>query len=149
MSLRRGTAAAAHQTAEPKPTWPLTFIELAEDSKGSFQIRIISVHPRQICFGLRNLSINLVSNAFGLHFIHFFKETKMRINRMAGLFLLIFGVINVLQEIHLRSIGLRQPGLTYAITTALFFTVGAALLLRGRTRKTAAKNSERTIIKLT
>ncbi|MGI8837811.1 MAG: hypothetical protein ACR2H4_14420 [Pyrinomonadaceae bacterium] len=73
----------------------------------------------------------------------------MRINRMAGLFLLIFGVINVLQEIHLRSIGSRQSGLTYAITTALFFTVGTALLLRGRTKKTRAKNSERTILKLT
>ena len=84
-----------------------------------------------------------------MNFILFFKETKMRINRMAGLFLVIFGVINVLQEVHLRSIGLRQPGLTYAITTALFFSIGAALLLRGRTRKTAAKNSERTIIKLT
>ena len=72
----------------------------------------------------------------------------MRINRMAGLFLLIFGVINVLQEIHLRSIGLRQPGLTYAITTALFFTFGAALFLRGRSRKAHAKESERTIVKL-
>jgi len=68
---------------------------------------------------------------------------------MAGLFLLIFGLINVLQEIHLRSIGLRQPGLTYAITTALFFTVGAALLLRGRTRRSPTKDSERTIVKLT
>jgi hypothetical protein len=68
---------------------------------------------------------------------------------MAGLFLLIFGVMNVLQEIHLRSIGLRQPGLTYAITTALFFTVGAALVLRGRARKTHPKSDERTIVKLT
>lgn len=73
----------------------------------------------------------------------------MRINRMAGLFLLIFGVINVLQEIHLRSIGLRQPGLTYAITTALFFSVGAALLLRSKPKKAGAKSSERTIAKLT
>jgi hypothetical protein len=73
----------------------------------------------------------------------------MRIHRMAGLFLLIFGVINVLQEIHLRSIGLRQPGLTYAITTALFFTFGAALFLRGRTHKARTKDSERTIVKLT
>jgi hypothetical protein len=73
----------------------------------------------------------------------------MRINRMAGLFLLIFGVINVLQEIHLRSIGLRQPGLTYAITTALFFTVGVALLFRGRTHKPRTKDSARTIVKLT
>jgi hypothetical protein len=73
----------------------------------------------------------------------------MRISRMAGLFLLIFGVINVLQEIHLRSIGLRQPGLTYAITTALFFTVGSALFLRGRANKSRAKNSERTVLKLT
>jgi hypothetical protein len=73
----------------------------------------------------------------------------MRINRMAGLFLLIFGVINVLQEIHLRSSGLRQPGLTYAITTALFFTVGAALFLRGRAHKSRTNNSERTVLKLT
>ncbi len=72
----------------------------------------------------------------------------MRIYRMAGLFLLIFGVINVLQEIHLRSVGLRQPGLTYAITTALFFTLGVALLVRGRTRKSQTKTSERTIVKL-
>jgi hypothetical protein len=72
----------------------------------------------------------------------------MRINRMAGLFLLIFGVMNVLQEIHLRSIGLRQPGLTYAITTALFFTVGAALVVRGRARKSQSNDSERTIVKL-
>jgi drug/metabolite transporter (DMT)-like permease len=89
-----------------------------------------------------------VSNAVGLNFI-LFEETKMRINRMAGLFLLIFGVINVLQEIHLRNIGLRQPGLTYAITTALFFTFGAALLLRGRAHKSRAENSDRSVLKLT
>ena len=89
----------------------------------------------------------MVSNELRLNFI-LCEETKMRINRMAGLFLLIFSVINVLQEIHLRSIGLRQPGLTYAITTALFFTVGAALLLRGRARKTHAKGDERTVVKL-
>ena len=73
----------------------------------------------------------------------------MRINRMAGLFLLIFGVINVLQEIHLRSIGLRQPGLTYAITTALFFTLGVALFLRGRSHKSRPRKSEGTVLKLT
>ena len=72
----------------------------------------------------------------------------MRISKMAGLFLLIFGVMNVLQEIHLRSIGLRQPGLTYAITTALFFTFGVALLLRGRRAKRKDR-SEPTILKLT
>jgi hypothetical protein len=98
----------------------------------------------RIAFG--TLSIDRVSNELRLNFI-LFEETKMRINRMAGLFLIIFGVINVLQEIHLRSIGLRQPGLTYAITTALFFTVGAALVLRGRARK-SEKNSERIIVKL-
>ena len=63
--------------------------------------------------------------------------------------MLIFGVINVLQEIHLRSIGLRQPGLTYAITTALFFTFGVALILRSKTEKKRAKSSESTIVKLT
>ena len=73
----------------------------------------------------------------------------MRINRMAGLFLLVFGVINVLQEIHLRSIGLRQPGLTYSITTALFFTFGVALFLRGGSNKSRAKKSEGTSLKLT
>jgi hypothetical protein len=72
----------------------------------------------------------------------------MRINKMAGLFLLIFGVINVFQEIHLRSIGLRQPGLTYAITTALFFSVGAALFLRGGRAK-RAESSEQTKLNLT
>lgn len=72
----------------------------------------------------------------------------MRIYRMAGLFLLIFGVINVLQEIHLRSIGLRQPGLTYGITTALFFTFGVALLVRSGSNKPRPKKSESTSIKL-
>ncbi|HKP46720.1 MAG TPA: hypothetical protein VJT50_08980 [Pyrinomonadaceae bacterium] len=71
----------------------------------------------------------------------------MQISKMAGLFLLIFGVINVLQEVHLRSIGLRQPGLTYAITTALFFTVGTALLFRRRKTKEQVA-PERTILKL-
>jgi hypothetical protein len=88
----------------------------------------------------------MVSNELRLNF--HFEETKMRIYRMVGLFLLLFGVINVLQEIHLRSIGLRQPGLTYAITTALFFTVGAAFLLRSRTHTPQTKNSERTVLKL-
>ena len=104
--------------------------------------------PRGYAPSLWNNSIGRVSNAVGLK-LHVLEETKMRITRMAGLFLLIFGVINVLQEIHLRSIGLRQPGLTYALTTALFFTVGAALFLRGRTRRSQTKDSERTIIKLT
>ncbi len=47
---------------------------------------------------------------------------------MAGYCLILSGIINVLHEINLRATGLREPGIGYALVTALFFTAGAALL---------------------
>jgi hypothetical protein len=54
----------------------------------------------------------------------------MTVNRMAGCCLILFGIINVLHEIHLNSTGRGRPGLVYAIITAALFAVGTALLLR-------------------
>ncbi|HZE70645.1 MAG TPA: hypothetical protein VE135_14125 [Pyrinomonadaceae bacterium] len=56
----------------------------------------------------------------------------MTANRLLGLCLIILGVINVLHEVVLRVERVRQPGLTYAVVTALFFTAGASLLWRGK-----------------
>jgi hypothetical protein len=61
------------------------------------------------------------------------------INKMAGWCLIVFGVINVLHEISLRSVGRGHPGTGYALTTSVLFTAGAALLWRHRIRKNLAK----------
>jgi hypothetical protein len=66
----------------------------------------------------------------------------MRIHGMAGLCLIIFGVINVLQEIALTSSGRGKPGLGFALITSVMFTAGAALLWRDKIRKAFAKSRQ-------
>jgi hypothetical protein len=56
----------------------------------------------------------------------------VKIFKMAGYCLILFGIINVLHEINLRATGLREPGIVYALVTAVFFTAGAALLWRSK-----------------
>jgi hypothetical protein len=51
----------------------------------------------------------------------------VKIFKMEGYCLILFGIINVLHEINLRATGLREPGIVYALVTAVFFTAGAAL----------------------
>jgi hypothetical protein len=58
----------------------------------------------------------------------------VKVYKLAGLCLILFGIINVLHEINVRATGIRQPGKGYALVTALLFTVGAALFLRVRIR---------------
>jgi len=52
----------------------------------------------------------------------------LRVRKLAGLCLIILGVINVLHEIVLRSRGASQPGMGYAIVTAAFIATGTALI---------------------
>jgi hypothetical protein len=52
----------------------------------------------------------------------------VQVNKLAGWCLIVFGIINVLHEISLRTTGRREPGAGYALITALLFTAGAALL---------------------
>ncbi|MCM3904251.1 MAG: hypothetical protein ND866_21315 [Pyrinomonadaceae bacterium] len=59
----------------------------------------------------------------------------MKVSKLAGYCLILLGIINVLHEISLRATGLREPGISYALVTALFFTAGAALLWRSRTNQ--------------
>ena len=54
----------------------------------------------------------------------------MSVNKLAGGCLIMFGIVNVLHEIALRSNGRGNPGLGYAIVTALLFTFGTVLFLR-------------------
>ena len=54
----------------------------------------------------------------------------MDVNKLAGACLIIFGIINVLHEIVVRSTGRGTPGFAYAFVTALFFTFGVLLFLR-------------------
>ncbi len=54
---------------------------------------------------------------------------------MAGYCLILLLIINVLHEINLRATGLREPGIGYALVTAVFFTAGAALLWRSQIDK--------------
>lgn len=54
----------------------------------------------------------------------------MSVNKMAGLCLMLLAIVNVLHEIALRSNGRGNPGVVYAIVTALFFTFGVVLFLR-------------------
>jgi len=66
----------------------------------------------------------------------------MSVNKLAGACLIMLGIVNVLHEIALRSNGRGNPGVGYAIVTALFFTFGAVLLLRrsaGQTEPQKAK----------
>jgi len=63
----------------------------------------------------------------------------MDVNKLAGACLIILGVVNVLHEFVVRSTGRGEPGISYAVVTALFFTFGVMLLLR----KSARKRSQR------
>lgn len=54
----------------------------------------------------------------------------MDVNKLAGACLILFGIINVLHEIVVRSTGRSTPGFGYAFVTALLFTFGALLCLR-------------------
>jgi len=54
----------------------------------------------------------------------------MNVNKLAGVCLLILGVVNALHEFVVRSTGRGEPGFAYAVVTALFFTFGVVLLLR-------------------
>lgn len=56
----------------------------------------------------------------------------MDVNKLAGGALIILGVVNVLHEIVVRSTGRGEPGVPYALVTALFFTFGVLLLFRKR-----------------
>ena len=65
---------------------------------------------------------------------------------MAGWCLIIFGVINVLQEISSTSSGRGKPGIAYALATSILFTAGAVLLWRGKIRRALAKSRESKIV---
>jgi hypothetical protein len=54
----------------------------------------------------------------------------MDVNKLAGACLIILGIVNALHEFVVRSTGRGQPGISYALVTALFFTFGVAFLLR-------------------
>jgi len=54
---------------------------------------------------------------------------------MAGSCLILLGIINILHEIVLVNTGRGRPGIHYALVTAVFFAVGAALLLRPQHRQ--------------
>ena len=54
----------------------------------------------------------------------------MDVNKLAGVCLIILGVVNALHEFVVRSTGRGEPGFGYAVVTALFFTFGVVLLLR-------------------
>ena len=54
----------------------------------------------------------------------------MNVNKLAGGCLILFGIINVLHEIVVRSTGRSTPGFGYAFVTALLFTLGAVFFLR-------------------
>lgn len=54
----------------------------------------------------------------------------MDVNKMAGVCLITLGFVNVLHEFVVRSTGRGEPGVGYAVVTALFFTFGVVLLLR-------------------
>lgn len=54
----------------------------------------------------------------------------MDVNKLAGACLIILGIVNVLHEFVVRTTGRGEPGIPYALVTALFFTSGVALLLR-------------------
>lgn len=62
----------------------------------------------------------------------------MDVNRLAGLCLIILGVVNALHEFVLRSTERGKPGFAYAVVTALFFTFGVLLLLRKKVRQPQA-----------
>ena len=66
----------------------------------------------------------------------------MNVNKMAGACLIVLGFVNVLHEIVVRSTGRGEPGIPYALVTALFFTFGAVLFLRRSTTQTSAPKAK-------
>lgn len=58
----------------------------------------------------------------------------MKVNKLAGLCLIMFGIINVLHEIAQRASDSYQPGIVHALVTAFFFAMGTALFLRSKTQ---------------
>ncbi|HET7288007.1 MAG TPA: hypothetical protein VFI71_11070 [Pyrinomonadaceae bacterium] len=66
----------------------------------------------------------------------------MSVNKMAGACLIVLGIVNVLHEIVVRSTGRGEPGIPYAIVTALFFTFGAVLFLRRSAPQTSAPKAK-------
>ncbi len=54
----------------------------------------------------------------------------MDVNKMAGLCLIIMGVVNVLHEVFIRYRDASTPGVAYAFVTAMLFTLGVALIIR-------------------
>ncbi|HEU4869988.1 MAG TPA: hypothetical protein VFT08_03995 [Pyrinomonadaceae bacterium] len=54
----------------------------------------------------------------------------MDVNKLAGWCLIILAAVNVLHEIFIRYRDGATPGIGYAFVTALFFTLGAVLLIR-------------------
>ena len=54
----------------------------------------------------------------------------MDVNKLAGVCLLILGVVNARHEFVVRATGRGAPGFAYGFVTALFFTFGVVLLLR-------------------
>jgi hypothetical protein len=66
----------------------------------------------------------------------------MSVNKMAGVCLIVLGIVNVLHEIVVRSTGRGEPGNVYALVTALFFTFGAVLFLRRSAAQTSAPKAK-------
>ena len=66
----------------------------------------------------------------------------MNVNKLAGACLIMFGIVNVLHEIAVRSDGRGEPGIAYAVVTALLFTFGAVLFLRRSATQTAAPKAK-------
>lgn len=54
----------------------------------------------------------------------------MDVNKLAGWCLITLAMVNVLHEIFVRFRDAGTPGTGYAFVTALFFTLGAVLLIR-------------------
>ena len=54
----------------------------------------------------------------------------MDVNKMAGLALIVLGVVNALHEIVITLRDRANPGVAYAIATATLITLGAVLIIR-------------------
>jgi predicted phage tail protein len=66
----------------------------------------------------------------------------MSVNKLAGACLIMFGIVNVLHEIAVRSTRRGEPGIAYAVVTALLFTLGAVLFLRRSAAQTTAPKAK-------
>ena len=54
----------------------------------------------------------------------------MDVNKMAGLCLIILGVVNALHEVVVTLRDRGNPGMAYAFATAILITLGAVLIVR-------------------